>query len=110
MWGSRLLIWLSLAILLHSAYAAWLARTAAKASGIEGARVWGTAVPPEVLIESLSAFFFLVVGILWSAPTLKGVTWASEMSKRSIDSEDSGVGLGSVRHRGSALFGEKEDE
>ncbi|GAA5888381.1 hypothetical protein JCM6882_008598 [Rhodosporidiobolus microsporus] len=110
MWAARLLICASFATLLHSAYAAWLARMAAKATGKEVELTWGSPVPPEVMFEALGAFVTLVIGILWSAPSLKGVTWASEMSKRTIDSEDSGITLANMRHRGSVLYRETEDE
>ncbi|BGP19866.1 hypothetical protein JCM10213_008662 [Rhodosporidiobolus nylandii] len=110
MWPARLLIYASLALLLHSAYAAWLARTASKGTFVTAEKLLGSLAPSEVLTEALSAFVLLTVGILASAPSVKGVTWASEMAKRSMDSEDSGMGLANVRHRGAVLFGEKEGE
>jgi hypothetical protein len=36
----------------------------------------------QVAVEACLSFFFLLVGILWTAPTLKGVSYASEMSNR----------------------------
>ncbi|GAA6037737.1 hypothetical protein JCM8097_002316 [Rhodosporidiobolus ruineniae] len=109
MWPARLLIWTSLSILLHSAYAAWLARMEHKGSEVEVEGALGSQVPLEVLLESLLSFSTLVIGILWSAPSLKGVTWASEMAKRSVDTEDSGMGLLNVKHRGSVLFREGDE-
>ena len=51
-----------------------------------------TATPPktdcarlsQVAVEACLSFFFLLVGILWTAPTLKGVSYASEMSNRCV--------------------------
>ncbi|GAA6014533.1 hypothetical protein JCM10207_001637 [Rhodosporidiobolus poonsookiae] len=109
-WLPRIVIWVSLATLMHAAYAAWQARMLANELGTAPVLTWGSPVPPEVHFQALSSFVILVIGILWSAPELKGVTWASEMSKRSIDSEDSGIALLNVRHRGSVLFKETDDE
>ena len=78
----------------------------AKIAGIHLDRRMGTAVPTEVrspsllvtatppktdcarlsqvALEACLSFFFLLVGILWTAPTLKGVSYASEMSNRCV--------------------------
>lgn len=100
----RLLVVLSSLTLLHSAYAAWHARVNAKIAGIHLDRRMGTAVPTEVAVEACLSFFFLLVGILWTAPTLKGVSYASEMSNRTIDTADPGLGTMNLRHRGTILF------
>ncbi|BGP27423.1 magnesium transporter family protein [Rhodotorula toruloides] len=92
---ARLVILVSSLVLLHSAYSAWQARIAAATGGFE-----------VVLVEAVSSFITLVIGILWSAPALKGVTFASEMRSRSLDSTDSRIAFANVRHRGSVLFGQ----
>ncbi|BGP65706.1 hypothetical protein NBRC10512v2_007091 [Rhodotorula toruloides] len=78
-------------VLLHSAYSAWQARIAADTGGFEVESILGARIPPDILVEAVSSFITLVIGILWSAPALKGVTFASEMSSRSVDSTDSGI-------------------
>ncbi|BGP35133.1 hypothetical protein JCM10296v2_006963 [Rhodotorula toruloides] len=88
---ARLLITISSLVLLHSAYSAWQARIAADTGGFEVESVLGARVPPDILVEAVSSFITLVIGILWSAPALKGVTFASEMSSRSVDSTDLGI-------------------
>ncbi|GAA5861989.1 hypothetical protein JCM8547_001549 [Rhodosporidiobolus lusitaniae] len=103
MWPARLLVIASCALLLHAAYSA---RHTHSTNAATAQLNWASSASPEVIFEALGAFVCLVVGILWSAPTLKGVTWASEMSKRSIDSEDSGIHLANMRHRGGVLFRE----
>ncbi|GAA5900637.1 hypothetical protein JCM5296_006734 [Sporobolomyces johnsonii] len=107
---ASLLIWLSSFALLHSAYSAWVARLAAKQAGTAVTLLLGSPVPREIILEALVALFFLVSGVLWSAPKLKGVTWASEMSKRSIDTEASLLSFANVRHRGTVLFRDRDDE
>ncbi|BGP43228.1 hypothetical protein JCM10450v2_007372 [Rhodotorula kratochvilovae] len=102
---AKLLIALSSAALLHAAYAAWQARTAAKLAGVHLQPVLGAAVPLEITAEALSAFFVLVLGVLWTAPAPKGVSFASEMATRSIDTTDSGAAFANLRTRGRVLFG-----
>ncbi|GAA6053585.1 hypothetical protein NBRC10513_000274 [Rhodotorula toruloides] len=104
---ARLLILVSSMVLLHSAYSAWQARIAADTGGFEVESILGARIPPDILVEAVSSFITLVIGMLWSAPALKGVTFASEMSSRSVDSTDSGFAFASVRHRGSILFGQE---
>ncbi|POY73024.1 hypothetical protein BMF94_3862 [Rhodotorula taiwanensis] len=100
----RILVALSSLALLHSVYAAWSARTTAKYAGIALERRLGTQVPTEVAVEAIASFVLLVIGILWTAPPLKGVTFASEMSNRTVDTADAGLGLANLRHRGAILF------
>lgn len=38
----------------------------------------------QATIELLFAFILLVVGVIWSTPALKDITWASEMRLRSV--------------------------
>ncbi|GAA5943169.1 hypothetical protein JCM3775_007614 [Rhodotorula graminis] len=103
---ARLIIVLASAALLHSAYSAWLARTSAKALGIHlEPTLLGSHLPLAVTLEAFASFLLLTVGILLSAPPPKGVSFASEMASRSIDSTDSGVAFANLRHRGRILFG-----
>ncbi|GJN93795.1 hypothetical protein Rhopal_006853-T1 [Rhodotorula paludigena] len=102
------LITLASCALLHAAYAAWQVRMEARAAGIQLVKsAFGSPMPAEVVVEALSALATLVVGLLWSAPALKGISFASEMSTRSIDSTDSNLAFANLRHRGSILFKEE---
>lgn len=85
------------------------ARVQAKVGGYELERVWGTPVPAnvrpsprshigpgtltparsrrrllQVALEAFAGFANLVLGVLATAPALKGVSFASEMSSRSV--------------------------
>ncbi|GAA5891518.1 hypothetical protein JCM8208_007310 [Rhodotorula glutinis] len=103
---ARLIITLASAALLHSAYSAWLTRTSAKALGIHlEPTLLGSHLPVSVTLEAFASFVLLTIGILLSAPPPKGVSFASEMASRSIDSTDSGVAFANLRHRGRILFG-----
>ncbi|GAA6001735.1 uncharacterized protein JCM10292_005015 [Rhodotorula paludigena] len=102
------LITLASCALLHAAYTAWQVRMEARAAGMQLAKSsYGSPMPVEVVVEALSALATLVVGLLWSAPALKGISFASEMSTRSIDSTDSNLAFANLRHRGSILFKEE---
>ncbi|BGP58024.1 hypothetical protein JCM8202_001738 [Rhodotorula sphaerocarpa] len=103
MLGRILVVFGSLA-LLHAAYLAWEARVQAKVGGYELERVWGTPVPANVALEAFAGFANLVLGVLATAPALKGVSFASEMSSRTIDAADAGLGMANLRHRGAVLF------
>ncbi|GAA5822850.1 hypothetical protein JCM5353_003547 [Sporobolomyces roseus] len=107
---ARLLILVSSISLLYSAYLAWLARATVLHSKKAPESTYGSPVPSPVIIQVLASFLFLTIGILASAPELKGVTWASEMSKRTIDQEVSLASFSGVRHRGGVLFREELDE
>ncbi|GAA5839106.1 hypothetical protein JCM9279_002598 [Rhodotorula babjevae] len=103
---ARLIITLASAALLHSAYSAWLSRTSAKALGVHlEPTILGSHLPVAVTLEAVASFVLLTIGILLSAPPPKGVSFASEMASRSIDSTDSGVAFANLRHRGRILFG-----
>ncbi|GAA5911372.1 uncharacterized protein JCM6883_000071 [Sporobolomyces salmoneus] len=84
---ARLLIFVSSVSLIYSAYLAWLARSVALHTVQAPTLTFGSPVPLPVIAQALGSFVLLNVGILMSAPRLKGVTWASEMSKRTIDQE-----------------------
>ncbi|GAA6007609.1 hypothetical protein JCM11491_004224 [Sporobolomyces phaffii] len=105
MW-SRVVIFVSSVGLLYSAYLAWIARSAVLRSGVTPTLTLGSPVPLAVLSQALAWFALLHVGILSSAPRLKGVTWASEMSTRTIDQELSLASFASPRHRGGVLYRE----
>ncbi|TNY24130.1 hypothetical protein DMC30DRAFT_413607 [Rhodotorula diobovata] len=103
---TRLVISLTSATLLHAAYSAWQARTAAKHLGIHlEPSLLGSHLPLPVTLQALSSFLVLTLSILVSAPPPKGVSYASEMATRSIDSTDSGAAFANLRHRGRVLFG-----
>ncbi|GAA5889563.1 hypothetical protein JCM16303_005272 [Sporobolomyces ruberrimus] len=103
---ARLLIFASSLSLLYSAYLAWLSRSQVLHSGLVPTLTFGSPVPVPVMIQAITSLVLLNVGILLSAPRLKGLTWASEMSNRTIDQELSLASFGVVRHRGGVLFKE----
>ncbi|GAA6062748.1 hypothetical protein JCM10212_000388 [Sporobolomyces blumeae] len=105
---STIVIFLSSVSLLHSAYLAWLARQAVLHSGEVPELTLGSPVPVPVIAQTLGSFVVLSLAILWSAPALKGVTWANEMSSRTIDQEVSLSSFGGVRHRGGVVFRERD--
>ncbi|KAI5480636.1 membrane magnesium transporter 1-like [Pseudohyphozyma bogoriensis] len=105
---STLLIQGAALVFFHAAYSAWEAQSLAKAADIVRPTFLASPLPLDILVELFVAFALLLIGVAWSAPGLKEISWASEMKKRSIDSEDSRVGFASLRHRGGVLFPSEE--
>ncbi|KDQ19632.1 hypothetical protein BOTBODRAFT_28199 [Botryobasidium botryosum FD-172 SS1] len=99
----RSLLALSTLILFHAAYSAYEHLTFLKAINRPD-----ESLPKDIVFESLLALLLFTFGAVFNAPPLKEITWASEMSKRSIDEMDSRLGFMSVNHRGKMLFGKQQ--
>jgi len=98
MLGTTLLCLATVAVF-HAAFSTYEHLSHLKAMG----RPEGS-LPIDVILE---AFFALVLGILGASlnsPTLKEITWAAEMRKRSIDDMDSRLSFASFVNRGKNLF------
>lgn len=67
-------------IFLHAAYSTYEHLSLRKSLGLFG--VEAQRMPLDITIETLIAFFVIVVGVSMTAIPLKEVTWASEMRKK----------------------------
>ncbi|ORY72917.1 magnesium transporter [Leucosporidium creatinivorum] len=105
---AAILIRLAALVFLHAAYSAWEVRGLAKTAGVEIPSTLGSPLPVDIIAQAFISFILLATGVIWSATPLKKISWASEMSKRCIDSEDSRLSFANVRHRGSVLFAETD--
>ncbi|EEB89934.1 hypothetical protein MPER_11921 [Moniliophthora perniciosa FA553] len=61
-------------------------------------------LPQDIVFEAIVGLALGVLGASLSAPALKGITWASEMRKRSIDEMDSRIGFGNFVNRGRDIL------
>ncbi|KAI6113038.1 hypothetical protein EDD16DRAFT_1483236 [Pisolithus croceorrhizus] len=57
-------------------------------------------VPLNTVYESVLALVLGILGASMNSPSLKNITWASEMKKRTIDDMDARSGLASYVSRG----------
>ncbi|KAM0786190.1 hypothetical protein ACM66B_006996 [Microbotryomycetes sp. NB124-2] len=68
--------------LLHAAYSAWLARQASQLTGKPIEPTFGSPVPHEVLVQSITSAFLCLIGIIWGSTPLKDIVWSTEMNSR----------------------------
>ncbi|KAG8801721.1 hypothetical protein FRC16_011295 [Serendipita sp. 398] len=116
--GSRALQWISLIILLHSAYSTYDYLTQLKAADRPLDHI-----PNDVSLEALVSLALFILGTVLAAPKMVEITWAKEMGKRyvlwmfpvirdtilsrSIDEMDSRLGFAGIKHRGATFFGSR---
>ncbi|KAG8859135.1 hypothetical protein FRB91_008811, partial [Serendipita sp. 411] len=86
--GSRALQWISLVVLLHSAYSTYDYLTQLKAADRPLDHI-----PNDVSLEALVSLALFILGTVLAAPKMVEITWAKEMGKRSIDEMDSRLGF-----------------
>ncbi|KAG8758598.1 hypothetical protein FRC14_007793 [Serendipita sp. 396] len=117
--GSRALQWISLIILLHSAYSTYdcepifphlwwyMNRLYADLTQLKAADRPLDHIPNDVSLEALVSLALFILGTVLAAPKMVEITWAKEMGKRSIDEMDSRLGFAGIKHRGATFFGSR---
>ncbi|ESK96516.1 hypothetical protein Moror_7024 [Moniliophthora roreri MCA 2997] len=95
----RFVLLVAILIVLHAAFSTYEHLSHLKALGKpEGF------LPQDIVLEAIVGLALGVLGASLNAPALKGITWASEMRKRSIDEMDSRTGFGSFVNRGRRIL------
>ncbi|KAL4259674.1 membrane magnesium transporter family protein [Pleurotus pulmonarius] len=95
----RILLILGALLVLHAAFSSYEYLSHLKNSGrLEGS------LPYDIMLEAYIALFIGILGASLSAPTLKQITWASEMQTRSIDEMDARAGFANYLNRGRSIF------
>ncbi|KAJ8095229.1 hypothetical protein PM082_010451 [Marasmius tenuissimus] len=61
-------------------------------------------IPQDIVFEALVGMALGILGATLNAPPLKGITWASEMRKRSVDEMDARGGFASYVNRGKHIL------
>ncbi|KIY51850.1 hypothetical protein FISHEDRAFT_36188 [Fistulina hepatica ATCC 64428] len=93
------LLYFAAALVLHAAYSTYEYNSRRKAMGRpEGA------MPTDIVAEAFLALIIGTLGASLHVPPLQEITWASEMSKRSIDGFDSRLGFANYMNRGRSFF------
>ncbi|KAJ8508919.1 hypothetical protein ONZ45_g8854 [Pleurotus djamor] len=95
----RILLFVAGLAVLHAAFSAYEHLAHLKTLG----RPEGD-LPFDIILESSLALFLGIIGASLSAPTLKPITWSSEMQTRSIDEMDTRAGFASYVNRGRSIF------
>ncbi|KAJ7436723.1 magnesium transporter [Mycena galericulata] len=94
-----ILLVLATVAVLHAAFSTYEHLSHLKAMG----RPEGS-LPTDIILEALLALVLGTLGASLNAPTLKEISWAAEMRKRSIDEMDSRLGFANFVNRGAKLF------
>ncbi|KAF8316645.1 hypothetical protein DL93DRAFT_2226795 [Clavulina sp. PMI_390] len=102
----RLLIFGACLVLLHATFATYDHLTQLKALNQLNDTV-GT-LPSTVILECFASLAIFILGATLNTEPLKEITWASEMSRRSIDEMDARVGFATVTRRPARLFRAQE--
>ncbi|KAL0568183.1 hypothetical protein V5O48_013805 [Marasmius crinis-equi] len=95
----RLTLSLAIIIVFHAAFSTYEHLSHLKALGKpEGS------IPQDIVLEALVGMALGILGATLNAPPLKGITWASEMKKRSVDEMDARGGFASYVGRGKHVL------
>ncbi|KAK7061028.1 hypothetical protein VNI00_000763 [Paramarasmius palmivorus] len=95
----RFVLLTAILVVLHAAFSTYEHLSHLKALGKpEGS------LPQDIVLEALVGLALGILGASLNAPTLKGMTWASEMRKRSIDEMDARTGFASFVNRGRRIL------
>jgi len=70
--------------------------------------VFESIVPLDIKLETLIAFFVLVLGCALTTPKLRQISWTSRMRDSEIDVADARPNFANVYHRGSWLFAPRD--
>ncbi|EIW79417.1 hypothetical protein CONPUDRAFT_59951 [Coniophora puteana RWD-64-598 SS2] len=95
----RLFLVVATFALIHAAYSTYEHLSRLKALN----RPEGT-LPLNAVYESVFALILGILGAALNAPTLKDITWAGEMKKRTIDEMDTRLGFANYNTRARHLL------